>query len=88
MSNGRQADAEGKVVPIAGGKRFAAVLKSIWYLSANDNPYADWILIEEKAEGGDMLAKIARARPSFLALTVLTFPRPPSPLGTLPIRSL
>jgi integrating conjugative element protein (TIGR03761 family) len=45
MFTGRQADAEGRVVPIAGGKRFAAVLKSIWYLSANDNPYADWILI-------------------------------------------
>ncbi len=29
-------------------------------------PFADWILIEEKAEGGDMLARIARARPSFL----------------------
>jgi hypothetical protein len=29
-------------------------------------PYADWIVIEEKAEGGDMLAKIARERPAFL----------------------
>ena len=29
-------------------------------------PFADWILIEEKAEGGDMLARTARARPSFL----------------------
>jgi hypothetical protein len=29
-------------------------------------PYAGWILIEEKAEGGDMLAAIARERPSFL----------------------
>jgi hypothetical protein len=39
----------------------------IW-LAALDGPrpFADWILIEEKAEGGDMLAKIARARPSFL----------------------
>jgi hypothetical protein len=39
----------------------------IW-LAALDSPrpFADWILIEEKAEGGDMLAKIARARPSFL----------------------
>ena len=45
MFTGRHADAEGNVAPIAGGKRFAAVLKSIWYLSANDNPYADWILI-------------------------------------------
>jgi integrating conjugative element protein (TIGR03761 family) len=30
---------------ITGGRRFAAVLKAIWHLSANDNPYADWILI-------------------------------------------
>jgi len=39
----------------------------IW-LAALDypRPYADWILVEEKAEGGDMLAKIARARPTFL----------------------
>jgi hypothetical protein len=39
----------------------------IW-LSALDSPrpYAGWILIEEKAEGGDMLAAIARERPSFL----------------------
>jgi hypothetical protein len=29
-------------------------------------PYAGWLLIEEKAEGGDMLAKIARANPAFL----------------------
>ena len=42
---GRGADAAGKLPPIPGGRRFAAVLKSIWHLSANDNPYADWILI-------------------------------------------
>jgi hypothetical protein len=29
-------------------------------------PYAGWILIEEKAEGGDMLAHIARDNPRFL----------------------
>ncbi|MGQ0522116.1 MAG: AcaB family transcriptional regulator [Betaproteobacteria bacterium] len=45
MFTGRPADAEGTLPPIPGGKRFAAVLKSIWHLSANDNPYADWILI-------------------------------------------
>src|SRR5262249_7349489 len=40
----------------------------IW-LAALEDPhrFADWILIEEKAEGGDMLARIARGRPSFLA---------------------
>jgi hypothetical protein len=29
-------------------------------------PFADWILIEEKAEGGDMLARLAREHPHFL----------------------
>jgi hypothetical protein len=29
-------------------------------------PYAGWLLIEEKAEGGDMLAAIARENPGFL----------------------
>ena len=39
----------------------------IW-LTALDTPraYAGWMLIEEKAEGGDMLAHIARERPAFL----------------------
>jgi hypothetical protein len=39
----------------------------IW-LAALDDPslYADWMLIEEKAEGGDMLAHLARERPKFL----------------------
>lgn len=34
---GRQSDREAKLVSIAGGKRFAAILKSVWYLSGNDN---------------------------------------------------
>ena len=42
---GRRGDSTASVASIAGGRRFAAVLKSIWHLSANDNPYADWILI-------------------------------------------
>jgi hypothetical protein len=39
----------------------------IW-LAALDGPrpFADWVMIEEKAEGGDMLAALSRARPSFL----------------------
>jgi hypothetical protein len=39
----------------------------IW-LAALENPwpFANWILIEEKAEGGDMLAHLAREHPSFL----------------------
>jgi len=40
----------------------------IW-LAALEGPrsYAGWLLIEEKAEGGDMLAKRTRERPGFLA---------------------
>ncbi len=45
MFIGRPADLENGLPAIPGGKRFAAVLKSIWHLSANDNPYADWILV-------------------------------------------
>jgi integrating conjugative element protein (TIGR03761 family) len=45
LFSGRPADNPAKLPPIPGGRRFAAVLKSIWHLSANDNPYADWILI-------------------------------------------
>ena len=39
----------------------------IW-LNALDTPrpFAGWILIEEKAEGGDMIAQTVRTRPSFL----------------------
>jgi hypothetical protein len=29
-------------------------------------PFAAWLLIEEKAQGGDMLAHLAREHPSFL----------------------
>lgn len=31
---------------MAGGKRVAAALRALWSLSANDNPYADWALVE------------------------------------------
>jgi hypothetical protein len=39
----------------------------IWLAAlGGPRPYAGWVLIEEKAEGGDMLAGIARAWPAFL----------------------
>jgi hypothetical protein len=39
----------------------------IWLAAIeHPRPYAAWILIEEKAEGGDMLATIAREHPYFL----------------------
>lgn len=39
----------------------------IWLAAlATPRPFAGWVMIEEKAEGGDMLARIARDRPAFL----------------------
>jgi hypothetical protein len=39
----------------------------IWLAAlTGPRPYAGWILIEEQAEGGDVLAHIARANPAFL----------------------
>jgi hypothetical protein len=39
----------------------------LWLAALEDPfPYAEWILIEEKAEGGDMLARRAREQPRFL----------------------
>jgi hypothetical protein len=40
----------------------------IWLAAlGGPRPYAEWVLIEEKAEGGDMIARIARENPAFLA---------------------
>ncbi len=39
----------------------------IWLAALDDpRPFAEWVLIEEKAEGGDMLARLARVQPAFL----------------------
>ena len=43
---GRTRDESPRGYGITSGKRVAAVLRSIWNLSANDNPYADWILVQ------------------------------------------
>ncbi len=61
MFTGRPEDAESGLAPIPGGKRFAAVLKSIWHLSTNDNPYADWILVRMYAGLVAIRAHLARA---------------------------
>jgi len=38
--------AEGGARSITGGRRVAASLRQLWALSANDNPYADWLLVQ------------------------------------------
>ena len=60
MFAGRAADAAGSAPAIPGGRRFASILRSIWSLSANDNPYADWILIRVYQRLTDIRAQMAR----------------------------
>jgi integrating conjugative element protein (TIGR03761 family) len=45
MFVGRSGEEATQASAIIGGRKFAAMLRSLWHLSANDNPYADWILI-------------------------------------------
>jgi integrating conjugative element protein (TIGR03761 family) len=42
---GRAHDAKNQVAGIVGGRRAAAAARSVWLLSSNDNPYADWGLM-------------------------------------------
>lgn len=60
MFSGRSADAANQTPAIVGGRRFAAVLRSIWALSARDNPYADWILIRVTQRLTEIRAQMAR----------------------------
>lgn len=43
--SGRAANTKARIAPLPGGRHYAAAMKTIWYLSGADNPYADWILI-------------------------------------------
>jgi integrating conjugative element protein (TIGR03761 family) len=43
---GRSLDVARQHESIVGGRRVAAALRVIWYLSGNDNPYADWVLVD------------------------------------------
>lgn len=45
LFTGRRADAAASAPAIPGARRYASILRSIWALSAQDNPYADWFLI-------------------------------------------
>ena len=87
MFTGRSADAAGRTPAIPGGRRFAAVMRAIWALSARDNPYADWILIRASQRLGDIRALMAqiieareaeleRLRSRGLSLSVLASSRP------------
>lgn len=64
---GRAADARSKVSMIPGGLRYAAAMKSIWRASAQDNPYADWLLIRAEAGLDEVRSQVAARHRDCLA---------------------
>ena len=55
---GRGRDPDRLLQPIIGGRRVAASLRAVWYLSGNDNPYADWALIDMTGRLDDARKKL------------------------------
>lgn len=58
---GRTRDESPRGYGITSGKKVAAVLRSIWNLSANDNPYADWILVQVTDRVGELRQQLEHA---------------------------
>lgn len=62
---GRARDPKGQIPAIVGGRRAAASLRALWYLSGNDNPYADWALVVTDEMAHDVRNKIRTATARF-----------------------
>lgn len=58
---GRTRDESPRGYGITSGKKVAAVLRSIWNLSANDNPYADWILVQVSDRVSELRQQLGEA---------------------------
>lgn len=63
---GRSPDVVGKYRTIIGGKRVASALKALWYLSGNDNPYADWSLLRNTQATDTLRAELKKKTDSYL----------------------
>jgi integrating conjugative element protein (TIGR03761 family) len=59
--HGKRWKPDGTVMPIVGGRRFAWSVRSIWILSGNDNPFADWMLIRLDVELANLRERLAGA---------------------------
>jgi integrating conjugative element protein (TIGR03761 family) len=57
MGRDKDANAYGSV----SGKRAAAAIRSVWLLSGNDNPYADWMLIQTETRIMELRQSLAKA---------------------------
>ena len=54
-------DNNGTGRPAVSGKRVAAVLRAFWLMSGNNNPYADWALIQVEAQIVELRQKLKAA---------------------------
>jgi integrating conjugative element protein (TIGR03761 family) len=54
---GRAPSPDGRLYAIPGGKRQGAALRTLWLLTGNDNPYAEWALILHE-QAHNRLAKL------------------------------
>ncbi len=61
MFVGRGRDPEGKLSRIPGAKNVGSALRTLWLLSHQDHPYADWMLILSEYEIDDLLQQLAKA---------------------------
>lgn len=60
MFMGRMREPGKEAAPIVGGKRVAAALRSLWLLTGNDNPYADWALLRHEQTIQEIEKRLAR----------------------------
>lgn len=60
LFDGRPSDDDTGVGAIAGGRRFAAIMKSLWHIASADNPYADWLLIRVERLLEEVRAHVTR----------------------------
>jgi integrating conjugative element protein (TIGR03761 family) len=58
MFMGRRRDPDGKTPAIIGGQRIANVLRSLWFMTGDDNPYADWALVRHEHAMTEVAAKL------------------------------
>lgn len=50
MFSGRRREPGSEARVIIGGRRIASVLRNLWLLTSQDNPYADWALVRHEHE--------------------------------------
>lgn len=58
---GRTRDESPSNYGISSAKKIAAILRSVWNLSSNDNPYADWMLIQFTEQIDEVRKALERA---------------------------